>query len=69
MVRSKNYHIIEVHYPVNEIEIFDLRKRMGSAYSKFLKNYILALPISDKEKNKLYTAVIEHFHYKRNDES
>lgn len=60
MVRSKDSHIIEVHYPETEEEIADLKKRIGSAYSQFIKHYILTLPINDKEKNKLYAAVVEN---------
>jgi len=56
---SKNIEII-VHYPENESEIIELRRRMGSAYSQFIKNYILTLTISDKEKNKLYTSIVGH---------
>ena len=69
MVRSKDFHIIEVHYPENETEMIDLKKRMGSAYSQFIKNYILALPISDNEKNRLYASVVEHLLGKRDDET
>ena len=60
MVRSKEVHIIKVHYPENETEMLDLKKRMGNAYGQFIKNYILTLPISYKEKNKLYASVVEH---------
>ncbi len=58
MSRSKDSYIIEVHYPEDE-GVFEIRKRMGAAYIQFVIDYILALHISDEEKNKLYTKVTE----------
>lgn len=60
MARSKDIHIIKVRYPENKAEILELKKRMGNAYGQFIKNYILNLPIGDKEKNSLYASVVEH---------
>ena len=59
MARPKDSYIIEVHYPEGE-DMSEIKKRMGDAYIKFVKDYILTLSISDEEKNKLYTKVIEH---------
>ena len=59
MARSKDSYIIKVHYPETEEDIFEIRRRMGSAYTRFLKDYVLALPISDEEKNNLYEKVLE----------
>ena len=64
MGRSKNSYIIKVHYPETEEGMLDLRKRMGTAYIKFIKDYILTLPISDEQKNKLHTEVIEQMNRK-----
>ena len=64
MARSKDSYIIKVHYPEGEEGMSEIRKRMGTAYTQFVKDYILTLPISDEEKNKLYTNVFEHlFNY------
>ena len=60
MIRSKDTLIILVHYPSKEEDILELRKRMGSAYGRFIQNYILNLPINDKEKNKLFKDVVEN---------
>ena len=59
MARSKDTYIIKVHYPETETGMQALRKRMGSTYIHFVKDYILTLPISDEDKNKLYEAVNE----------
>ena len=59
MARSKDSYIIKVHYPEGEEGMSEIRKRMGAAYTRFVKDYILTLPISDEEKNKLYTKVSE----------
>lgn len=59
LARSKNGYIINVHYPSNELALFELRKRMGNAYIKFIQDYIKTLPIDDDQKNKLYLSVIE----------
>ncbi len=59
MARSKDSYIIKVHYPETEEDMFEIRRRMGTAYIQFVKDYILTLPISDEEKNKLYTKVIK----------
>ena len=61
MIRSKDTLIIQVHYPSKEEDILELRKRMGNAYGRFIQNYILNLPINDKEKNKLFKDVVENF--------
>ncbi len=60
MARPKNMYAIAVHYPENEIDVLDLKRRMGDAYSQFIKNYILALPLNDEEKNRIYASVIQH---------
>lgn len=63
MARSKDTYLIKVHYPETEGDIFEIRRRMGTAYAQFVKDYILTLPISDEEKNKLFEKVSEHlFH-------
>jgi len=65
MAGSKNIYLIKVHYPETEGDIFEMRRRMGTAYMRFLKDYILILPIGDEEKNKLYEKVSEQlFNYK-----
>lgn len=58
MVRSKESYIINVHYPETEEDMFEIRRRMGIAYTQFVKDYILSLPISDNEKNNLYEKVL-----------
>ncbi len=60
MTRSKDFYIIKVYYPETEEELFKMRKRMGAAYTQFVKDYILALPVSGEEKNKLYEKVYEY---------
>ncbi len=60
MARSKESYIIEVHFPENEDGMIDLRKRMGRAYNQFIKNYILTLPISDSQKNRVFLKVTEN---------
>lgn len=60
MARPKDTCIIKVHYPETEEGMFEIRKRMGAAYVQFVRDYILTLPISDEEKNKLYEKVTEH---------
>lgn len=60
MARSKDSYIIKVHYPETEEDMFEIRKRMGTAYIHFIKDYILTLPIDDEEKNILYEKVAEH---------
>lgn len=60
MARSKDSYIIKVHYPKTEEDMFEIRRRMGAAYIQFVKDYILTLPISDEEKNKLYEKAYEH---------
>jgi len=60
MARSKDSYIIKVHYPETEEDMFEIRRRMGAAYTQFVKDYILTLPISNEEKNKLYEKVYEH---------
>jgi hypothetical protein len=57
MDRSKGAYIINIHYPETQDGILELRKRMGNAYIHFVKDYIMTLPISDAEKNKLYIKV------------
>lgn len=65
MARSKDTYLIKVHYPETQEDIFEIRRRMGTAYTQFVNDYILTLPISDEEKNKLYEKVLEHlFNYK-----
>ena len=65
MARSKDSYIIKVHYPEGEEGMSEIRKRMGAAYTQFVKDYILTLPTSNEEKNKLYTNVFKHlFNYK-----
>ncbi len=59
MARSKKSYAIKVHYPEDDEGMLQLRKRMGAAYIRFVKNHILALPISDEAKNELYTNVLE----------
>ena len=54
MARSKQEYIINIHYPETEEGLLKLRKRMGSSYINFIKDYIMTLPISGEEKNKLY---------------
>jgi hypothetical protein len=67
MARSKDSYIIKIHYPETEVGMVEIRKRMGVAYVKFVRDYILTLPISDEEKNTLYARVTEHLsnNYKR----
>jgi hypothetical protein len=62
MAGSKDSYLIEIHYPEREEELLEMRKRMGAVYTQFVKDYILTLPISDKEKNKLFTVVMEHLY-------
>jgi hypothetical protein len=38
----------------------EIKKRMGVAYTKFVKEYILSLSISDEEKNELLFSVMEN---------
>jgi hypothetical protein len=57
MVRSKVAYIINIQYPKTEDGMLTLRKRMGTAYIHFVKDYIMTLPISDVEKNKIYLEV------------
>lgn len=57
MARSKDSYIIRVHYPETEEDMFEIRRRIGAAYIQFVKDYILALPVSNEEKNKLYEKV------------
>lgn len=59
MARSKQEYIIKVHYPKEEKDELELRKRMGKAYMKFVEDYIMTLPINDEEKNKLYFNVFD----------
>lgn len=59
MVRSKEMYVINVHFPEDESEKLELRKRMGNAYVEFIKGYIMNLPISDNKKNELYLKVID----------
>jgi hypothetical protein len=65
MARSKDSYIIEVHYPENKEAMLDLKKKIGAVYIQFVKEYILTMPISDEEKNKLYSEVVERL-LKRN---
>jgi hypothetical protein len=65
MARSKDSYIIEVHYPENKEAMLDLKKKIGAVYIQFVKDYILTMPISDEEKNKLYSEVVERL-LKRN---
>ena len=58
MGRSKKTYTINVHYPKNEEELLCMRKSMGEAYIKFVKDYILALPVTDEQKNQLYSKVL-----------
>ena len=58
MGRSKSSYNIKVHYPEDENGMLLLRQRMGTAYIRFVKNYILNLPISDEKKNNLYSNII-----------
>ena len=60
MARPKEMYSIVIHYPEDEKDILNLKRKMGSAYSQFIKSYILALPLNDEEKNRLYASVIRH---------
>ena len=63
MARSKGSYIIKVHYPESKKDMMEIRRRMGAAYIQFVKDYILTLPISSGEKNKLYEKVYKHLKY------
>jgi hypothetical protein len=60
MARSRDSYIIKVHYPETEEDMLEIRKRMGTEYIHFIKDYILNLPIGNEEKNVLYEKVAEH---------
>ena len=57
MTRLKQSYIIKIHYPETEDGMLILKKRMGNSYINFVRDYIITLPISDEEKNKLYFEV------------
>lgn len=57
MSKAKDDYSIEVHYPINEEGMLDIRKRTGAAYRYFIKDYIMSLPITGQEKNGLYFKV------------
>jgi hypothetical protein len=57
MPRSRESYVIRVHYPETSEGILNLKKKIGSAYDSFVKSYILSLPISGQDKNRLYTDV------------
>lgn len=59
MSKSKRMYVINVHFPEDKSEKLRLRKRMGNAYVKFIKAYIMDLPISDDKKNELYLKIID----------
>lgn len=60
MARSKKkLYSINVHYPEDNEEMLSIRKNMAIAYNKFISNYILTLPITDEQKNKVYSEVQE----------
>jgi len=58
MAKSKDSYIINVHYPETDEEMFEMRSRMGIAYTQFVEDYILSLQISDDEKNILYEKIL-----------
>jgi len=59
MAQSKHPYLINVHYPESEADLFELRRKLGAAYTEFVKDYILSLHFSDEEKNKLYKRTME----------
>ncbi len=60
MARSKDQYIIDIHYPKTKDDMYKIRKRMGTAYNQFVKDYILTLPVSDEIKNEIYEKVIDY---------
>lgn len=64
MTRLKGSYIMKIQYPETEDGMLVLRKSMGNVYINFVKNYIISLPISDEEKNKLYLEVINNLQKK-----
>jgi hypothetical protein len=67
MAKAKDDYSIEVHYPLTEEGMQDIRKRTGAAYHYFIKEYILSLPITGQEKNGLYSKVCGCLAGKRRD--
>lgn len=63
----KNPLKVKIHYPEAKGEILELQKNAGSAYLKFLRNYIRSMPIGDREKNRLYSETIGYLTGKRVD--
>jgi hypothetical protein len=59
MSKPKVEYFININYPERKNDMLELRRRLANAYMSFVENYILTLPISDEEKNKLYIAVKE----------
>lgn len=68
MARPVNNCVIKVHYPINEEGRLEIRKRMGVEYIGFIKDYILSLPITGKEKNALYAKVYDNLAGKKRHE-
>jgi len=59
MARWKDSYIVKVHYPEAKEDMLVIKRKMGAAYVQFVKDYILTLPISNKEKNRLYVKIAE----------
>ncbi|RCX08290.1 hypothetical protein DFR58_1432 [Anaerobacterium chartisolvens] len=60
MGRKKEDYVISVHYPEADQDIVEMRRRMGDAYIGFVEEYILALPVGGKQKNDMYTQVVQY---------
>lgn len=68
MARPVNSCVVEIHYPMNEEGRLEIGKRMGAEYIVFIKDYILSLPITGKEKNALYAKVYDNLAGKKRHE-